>query len=59
MFWRKQALREGKTVYVITRLDCVSRYRLRDKVHGVVGEAEVSWHTPYAEKHRHAMPQDG
>lgn len=24
VFWRKQALRKGKTVHVITRLNCVS-----------------------------------
>ena len=59
VFYQVRALREAKTVYVITRQDCCSTYRMRDKVHGVVGEAEVTWHDPRAKKHRTVTVKDG
>ena len=58
VFFRKRELRDGKTVYVVTRQDCCSRYRLRDKVHGVVSEAEVTYHDPKEKKRRSVTVQD-
>ena len=57
-FFKVSKLKEGKTVYVITRQDCCSTYRLRDKVHGVVSEAEVTYHDPRAKRRRSVTVKD-
>lgn len=59
VFYRAKDLRDSKPVYVITKLDCCSSYRLRDKVKGVVGEAEVSYLDPRTKKHRTVKVKDG
>lgn len=58
VFFRTAKLREGKPVYIVTRQDCISSYRLRDKVHGVVGEAEATWFDPKAKARRVVAVKD-
>ena len=58
VFFQTRQLREGKPVYVITRQDCASSYRLRDKVHGVVSEAEATWFDPRAKARRVVTVKD-
>lgn len=58
VFFKKAALRQAQAVYIITRQDCISRYRLRDKVHGVVSGAEVTYFDPKEKKRRVASVDD-
>ena len=58
VFFQTKLLREGKPVYIVTRQDCASSYRLRDKVHGVVGEAEATWFDPREKKRRVVSVKD-
>ena len=58
VFFQTKLLREGKPVYIVTRQDCASSYRLRDKVHGVVGEAETTWFDPREKKRRVVSVKD-
>lgn len=50
-FFKRADLKASKPVLVITRSD-VTRYRARDKVHGVAAVATVNYHDPRSKKTR-------
>jgi phage protein D len=56
-FFKRADLKEAKPTMLIDRTD-VSSYRFRDKVHGVVASATVSYHDPHAKRTRQRKVQD-
>lgn len=50
-FFKRADIKAGKPTLVITRQD-VTRYRARDKVHGVAAVATVNYHDPRTKKTR-------
>ena len=56
-FFKRTDLKAEKAAVVLTRTD-VTRYRFRDKVHGVALSATVSYHDPRAKRTRRAQALD-
>lgn len=56
-FFKRSELKEAKPTLVISRTD-VSSYRFRDKVHGVVASATVSYHDPHSKRTRRRKVND-
>jgi len=56
-FFKRADLKEAKPTMLIDRTD-VSSYRFRDKVHGVVASATVSYHDPHAKRTRKRKVKD-
>lgn len=56
-FFKRADLKEAKPTLLIDRTQ-VSSYRFRDKVHGVVASATVSYHDPHAKRTRTRKVKD-
>lgn len=57
-FFKRSALKDAKPVLVIGRADVLGHYSFRDKVHGVVEAATVSYHDPRAKVTRRRTVKD-
>lgn len=57
VFYKRAELRSEKPILTLSRAD-LTRYRVRDKIMGVVREAQVAYHDPKSKRLRHYKVRD-